>query len=143
MGRVYLPQEELAQFGLCDKDVYSRKVSDRWREFMKQQITRARLYFDMAEEGASQLDKASRWPVRSPNQSEKQQHQPVILEILFEISTSWGMMSFQVWSSLMLYRKILDAIEENDYDNLTKRAYVGRTKKLLTLPLAYTRAFAA
>lgn len=40
----------------------------------------------------------------------------------------------------MIYRKILDAIEENDYDNLTKRAYVGRGKKLMTLPLAYTKA---
>lgn len=46
----------------------------------------------------------------------------------------------QVWSSLILYRKILDAIEDNDYDNLTKRAYVGRAKKFLTLPLAYTRS---
>ncbi|KAG6790951.1 hypothetical protein POTOM_000059 [Populus tomentosa] len=27
-----------------------------------------------------------------------------------------------------------------DYDNFTRRAYVGRTKKLLTLPLAYTKA---
>ncbi|OMO57884.1 Squalene/phytoene synthase [Corchorus olitorius] len=106
-GRVYLPQDELAQFGLCDKDVLSRKVTDEWREFMKEQITRARFYFNLAEEGASQLDKDSRWPV---------------------------------WSSLLLYRKILDAIEDNDYDNLTKRAYVGRTKKLLMLPLAYTRA---
>lgn len=51
--------------------------------------------------------------------------------------------NLQVWSSLLLYRKILDAIEENDYDNLTKRAYVGRTKKLLTLPLAYSRAQSA
>ncbi|KAJ9153350.1 hypothetical protein P3X46_026798 [Hevea brasiliensis] len=106
-GRVYLPQDELAQFGLCDKDVFARKVSDGWREFMKEQITRARYYYNLAEEGASHLDKASRWPV---------------------------------WSCLMLYRKILDAIEDNDYDNLTKRAYVGKTKKLLTLPLAYTKA---
>ena len=30
---------------------------------MKQQIKRARFYFNQAEEGASQLDKASRWPV--------------------------------------------------------------------------------
>lgn len=36
--------------------------------------------------------------------------------------------------------KILDAIEENDYDNLTKRAYVGRAKKLVTLPVSYARA---
>ncbi|KAE8705693.1 Phytoene synthase [Hibiscus syriacus] len=40
----------------------------------------------------------------------------------------------------ILYRKILDAIEENDYNNLSKRAYVGRSKKLLSLPLAYTLA---
>jgi len=46
----------------------------------------------------------------------------------------------QVWSSLILYRKILDAIEDNDYDNLTKRAYVGRANKLFTLPQAYTRS---
>ncbi|KAM6554930.1 hypothetical protein CsatB_015692 [Cannabis sativa] len=112
-GRVYLPQDELAQFGLSDKDIFSRKVTERWREFMKEQITRARFYFNLAEEGASQLDKASRWPLVT---------------------------IFQVWSSLLLYRNILDAIEENDYDNFTKRAYVGRTKKLLMLPLAYTRS---
>ncbi|EXB87348.1 Phytoene synthase [Morus notabilis] len=106
-GRVYLPQDELAQFGLSDKDVFSRKVTNRWRDFMREQITRARFYFNLAEEGASQLDKASRWPV---------------------------------WSSLLLYREILDAIEENDYDNFSKRACVGRTKKLLMLPLAYTRS---
>ena len=62
-GRVYLPQDELAQFGLCDKDVFARKVTDNWREFMKEQIKRARTFFNMAEEGASQLDKDSRWPV--------------------------------------------------------------------------------
>ena len=64
-GRVYLPQDELAQFGLRDEDIFSRKVTERWREFMKQQITRARFYFNLSEEGASQLDKDSRWPVRA------------------------------------------------------------------------------
>lgn len=62
-GRVYLPQYELAQFGLTDKDVFSRKVTDAWRDFMKEQIIRARSFFNLAEEGASQLDKDSRWPV--------------------------------------------------------------------------------
>jgi len=64
-GRVYLPQDELGEFGLCDNDVFSRKVSEKWREFMKQQIARARFYFNSAEEGASHLDKASRWPVHT------------------------------------------------------------------------------
>jgi len=46
-----------------------------------------------------------------------------------------------VWASLLLYRQILDAIEANDYNNFTKRAYVGKAKKLLSLPLAYGLSF--
>ena len=46
-----------------------------------------------------------------------------------------------VWASLLLYRQILDAIEANDYNNFTKRAYVGKVKKLLSLPAAYGKAF--
>ncbi|KAK8954375.1 hypothetical protein KSP39_PZI002942 [Platanthera zijinensis] len=42
-----------------------------------------------------------------------------------------------VSASLMLYRQILDAIEENDYNNFTKRAYVGRAKKFFSLPQSY------
>jgi phytoene synthase len=45
-----------------------------------------------------------------------------------------------VWASLLLYRQILDAIEANDYNNFTKRAYVGKAKKLVSLPVAYGRA---
>ncbi|KAL2940726.1 Phytoene synthase 2 chloroplastic [Bienertia sinuspersici] len=45
-----------------------------------------------------------------------------------------------VWASIMLYKKILDKIEENSYDNLTKRAKVGTAEKFLTLPLAYAKA---
>ncbi|KAL6328928.1 hypothetical protein AAG906_007218 [Vitis piasezkii] len=45
-----------------------------------------------------------------------------------------------VWASLMLYRQILDAIEANDYNNFTKRAYVGKLKKLVSLPIAYGSA---
>uniref|UniRef100_A0A0D9Y1J6 15-cis-phytoene synthase n=1 Tax=Leersia perrieri TaxID=77586 RepID=A0A0D9Y1J6_9ORYZ len=48
-----------------------------------------------------------------------------------------------VLASLWLYRQILDAIEANDYDNFTKRAYVNKAKKLLSLPVAYARAAVA
>lgn len=47
---------------------------------------------------------------------------------------------FPVWSALMLYRQILDAIEANRYDVFTKRAYVSSTRKFLSLPLAKLRA---
>ena len=48
-----------------------------------------------------------------------------------------------VWASLLLYKQILDSIEANDYDNFTKRAYVGKGKKFLSLPVAYARALMA
>lgn len=47
---------------------------------------------------------------------------------------------FQVWASLLLYRRILDEIEANDYNNFTKRAYVGKVKKIAALPLAYAKS---
>jgi phytoene synthase len=43
-------------------------------------------------------------------------------------------------SALILYRQILDSIEKNDYDNFSQRAYVTKSKKLLSLPAAFARA---
>ncbi|XVE86204.1 hypothetical protein DITRI_Ditri18aG0017200 [Diplodiscus trichospermus] len=106
-GRIYLPQDELARAGLSDDDIFCGQVTDKWRNFMKDQIKRARMFFDEAERGVAELNAASRWPV---------------------------------WASLLLYRQILDALEENDYNNFTKRAYVGKAKKFASLPVAYGRA---
>uniref|UniRef100_A0A7N0TJ97 15-cis-phytoene synthase n=1 Tax=Kalanchoe fedtschenkoi TaxID=63787 RepID=A0A7N0TJ97_KALFE len=106
-GRIYLPQGELAKAGLSDEDILRGQVTHKWRSFMKGQIKRARMFFEEAEKGVSELSAASRWPV---------------------------------WASLLLYKQILDAIEANDYDNFSKRAYVGKAKKLASLPVAYGRA---
>jgi 15-cis-phytoene synthase len=62
-GRVYLPQDELAQAGLSDEDIFNGVVTNRWRNFMKQQIKRARMFFEEAERGVTELSQASRWPV--------------------------------------------------------------------------------
>lgn len=115
-NRIYLPLDELARFGITEAEVLSGlhvpsqgKVDERWRQFMKFQIQRARDYFTEAEAGVDDLDAKARWPV---------------------------------WSALMLYRQILDAIEKNDYDNFSQRAYVSKTKKLASLPLAFVRSIA-
>jgi phytoene synthase len=42
-----------------------------------------------------------------------------------------------VWTSLRLYRGILDVIERHDYDVFTRRAYVPTAGKLLDLPLSF------
>lgn len=51
-----------------------------------------------------------------------------------------GKARWPVWSALILYRQILDAIETNGYDNFSKRAYVPKWRKFMSLPVAYTRA---
>ncbi len=45
-----------------------------------------------------------------------------------------------VWASLMLYRRILDAIERNHYQVFRTRAYVSTLRKAVTLPVAWWRA---
>jgi phytoene synthase len=45
-----------------------------------------------------------------------------------------------VWTSLRLYRRILDAIERLDYDVFNHRAYVSRLGKLLELPRSFVIA---
>ena len=44
-----------------------------------------------------------------------------------------------VQSSLDAYGKILDKIEENGYDSLTKRAYVDKLEKLAIIPFSWYR----
>ncbi|MEW5316601.1 MAG: hypothetical protein WDW38_007964 [Sanguina aurantia] len=45
-----------------------------------------------------------------------------------------------VWSALILYRQILDAIERNNYDNFSRRAYVPKWRKFASLPVALGHA---
>lgn len=45
-----------------------------------------------------------------------------------------------VWSALILYRQILDAIEVNGYNNFDRRAYVPKWRKLASLPQAFAKA---
>ena len=44
-----------------------------------------------------------------------------------------------VQSSLDAYGRILDKIEENQYDSLTKRAYVDKWEKLSIIPFSWYR----
>ena len=84
-SRVYLPLDELDQFGISEEEVLrgmfsstNGKIDDRWTAFMKFQIARARDIFAEAEEGVNLLSQDARYPV---------------------------------WSALVIYSQILDAIE--------------------------------
>jgi 15-cis-phytoene synthase len=45
-----------------------------------------------------------------------------------------------VWAALMHYSRILNAIERNNYDVFTRRAYVPQWQKLRSLPVAWLRS---
>ncbi len=55
-GRVYLPQEELEDFGLSDEDIAAGRVTDRWRRFMRFQIQRNRALYNDSWRGIALLD---------------------------------------------------------------------------------------
>jgi phytoene synthase len=74
-GRIYLPQDELAAFGLSDDDIAAAcvaraavepagraeaGVSDRWRAFMRFQVERNRQLYSEAGPGIAWLDPAGR-----------------------------------------------------------------------------------
>ena len=41
-GRIYLPQEEIAAFGLTEEDLFQCRVTEKYKDLMKFQIQRAR-----------------------------------------------------------------------------------------------------
>ena len=70
--RIYVPLSELEDFGVTQSDVLTGmfnkstgRIDDKWRSFMRFQITRARQYFVDAEEGVRSLDPDAKWPVLS------------------------------------------------------------------------------
>ncbi len=59
-GRFYLPLEELAQFGLSERDIANSVVTDKWRAFMSFQISRTRRLYEQAWPGLQMLDASGR-----------------------------------------------------------------------------------
>jgi phytoene synthase len=51
MGRIYLPQDELARFGVDEAQLAEGSVNDNFRALMRFQIDRARRYYQEAEAG--------------------------------------------------------------------------------------------
>ena len=55
--RIYLPEDELAKFGLTEKDIAGQRMDEAFRAMMKFQITRTRAYYQLAEPGILKLPK--------------------------------------------------------------------------------------
>ncbi len=56
-GRLYLPREELAFYGIQESDIAEGCISDSWRQFMKFQIERTRQLYEDSWEGVKMLER--------------------------------------------------------------------------------------
>jgi 15-cis-phytoene synthase len=100
-GRIYLPKEDLDRFNITEKELFERKMTDKFVEMMKFQIDRTRKYYESATIGINMLNKDSRLPVVLAKEN---------------------------------YGRILNKIEENNYQVFNQRAYLNSTEKLSILP---------
>jgi phytoene synthase len=100
-NRIYLPLNELWQYGITEDDLFNHQMTPRFKSFMKYQIARARQYYEQADIGIPMLQSDSQVPV---------------------------------YLARYNYSRILDKIEENDYDVFSQRAYVSKSEKLSIIP---------
>ena len=114
-NRVYIPLDDLARFGISDAEVVNGTLCPPGGPVDAR----------WAELMRFQIARARRYFAEA---------EAGVAGL--EVSARWP-----VWAALILYRKILDAIEVNGYDNFNTRAYVPTHEKLLLLPLAAAKAF--
>ena len=63
IGRLYLPQDELAAHGLSEADIAAGQIDDRWRSFMRFQLERTRQLYAEAIPGIALLDPDGRFAI--------------------------------------------------------------------------------
>ena len=114
-NRIYVPLDELAQFGITEEE-----------------IARGGLY----SPSTGKVD--DRWKAFMKFQIARARE--VFAEAEAGVNCLHADARWPVWSALDVYRNILDAIEANDYDNFSKRAYVPKWEKFAMLPSSYAKA---
>lgn len=62
-GRVYLPQDEMREFGVTEADIAAGQVTDRWRRFMRYQIQHNRALYQSSWSGIGLLDRDGRFAI--------------------------------------------------------------------------------
>ncbi len=63
MGRIYLPQDEMRQFGITERHLKEGILDEKWSAFMQFQIDRARAIYAESKPGIDLLDASGRLAV--------------------------------------------------------------------------------
>jgi squalene synthase HpnC len=108
-GRIYLPLEELRQFGVSEQQISHGNATPQFRELMKFEVERAREWFQRGLPLATMVDRA--------------------LALDIELFSRGG-------------QEILNAIERQGYDVLSRRPAISKARKLgLVLGAAARKVF--
>ncbi|MGC9399774.1 MAG: phytoene/squalene synthase family protein [Anaerolineae bacterium] len=67
-GRLYLPQDELAAFGVTEADIDAGHADDRWRAFMRFQVDRVRRLYRASLPGVAYLHRDGRFAIAAAAQ---------------------------------------------------------------------------
>jgi phytoene synthase len=65
MDRIYLPLEEIRQFGVDPDDIFNERMTEGMRNLMKFQVDRAHAYYDEADAGIKMLDRDAQFAIYS------------------------------------------------------------------------------
>jgi phytoene synthase len=85
-GRIYIPEEDLIRFGYSEEDLLSFRYNDSFIELMKFECTRARDYFEKANESFVKEDRKLLFPAR------------IMQKIYFNILVKIEKMNYNVFS---------------------------------------------
>jgi phytoene synthase len=109
MGRVYLPEEDLAKFGLCAADLTSASAfspAARFAPLLAMEADRARAYYQSGEELIAYIDEDS---------------QPAL------------------WMLVTIYRRLLEKITARRYDVFSGKIRLSVREKLMILGKGFLR----
>jgi len=65
MGRIYLPLEELARFGVSEDDIMNERMTPNFRQLMQFQVERAHQYYEQADKGIPMLERKAQFAIYS------------------------------------------------------------------------------
>ncbi|MCB2197854.1 phytoene/squalene synthase family protein [bacterium] len=64
-NRIYLPREDLDNYGVREEDILDGQMTDNLRDLMAFQVNRAHCYYESADRGIALLDPSSRFAIRA------------------------------------------------------------------------------
>lgn len=117
MGRIYLPLDELKQFGVSQRDIIEENMSVNMRKMMKFQIQRAHRYYETAALGVPMLERKSQFAIYSASKIyrgillkiEARNYNPFLGRVFVSQKKKIGILLQEIFRTRLLPRNMLNS----------------------------------